>query len=248
MDELLERTYVAERDHFWFKGFRQFIAPLIDRALEGRTDARVLDCGCGTGNNLVSLGQRSDAFGFDITARALHFAHTIGRHRVARASITHIPFRSGFFDLATSFDVLQCLTEEQETLALHHLARVLKPGGAVVLNVAALDVLRGSHALLAQEVRRYTKPLLRQALERAGLRVERLTYTNFSLFPVMLLSRLWQRVAGVSDHDAMVREIGVPAAPVNSLFTSLLSVEARALRVVDMPIGSSLLCLARKPR
>ena len=36
MEQLLEETYRAEREHFWFKGFRQFIAPLVDRALAGR--------------------------------------------------------------------------------------------------------------------------------------------------------------------------------------------------------------------
>ena len=55
MEQLLEETYRAEREHFWFKGFRQFIAPLVDQALAGRPDARLLDCGCGTGTNLESL-------------------------------------------------------------------------------------------------------------------------------------------------------------------------------------------------
>ena len=55
MEQLLEETYRAEREHFWFKGFRQFITPLVDQALAGRPDARLLDCGCGTGTNLDSV-------------------------------------------------------------------------------------------------------------------------------------------------------------------------------------------------
>jgi ubiquinone/menaquinone biosynthesis C-methylase UbiE len=247
MEQLLEETYRAEREHFWFKGFRQFITPLVDEALAGRRDARLLDCGCGTGTNLDLFRGRCQAFGFDLTPGGLRFARTHGGLRVARASITHVPYAPATFDVVTSFDVFQCLTEAQETLALASMARVLKPGGAMVLNVAALEILSGSHAVLSEEVRRYTKPLLRQALTRAGLAVERLTYTNFSLFPLMLATRSWQRFRGAARADALTSEITVPSAPVNTALTAVLSLEARALRLANLPIGSSLLVLARKP-
>jgi ubiquinone/menaquinone biosynthesis C-methylase UbiE len=248
MDQLLEKTFLAEREHFWFKGFRQFIAPLIDRALAGVSSPRALDCGCGTGTNMALLASRAEVFGFDLTRSGLQYARAQGGERVARASITHIPFRSGEFDLATSFDVLVCLTEEQESRAMRELARVLKPGGGLVVNVAALELLRGSHSVLAEEVRRYTKAMLRTALDRGGLQVERMTYTNFTLFPMMLASRTWQRMRGVHRPEEIVREIAVPSPPVNAALTAVLSLEARALRSIDMPIGSSILCLARKPR
>ena len=247
MEQLLEETYRAEREHFWFKGFRQFITPLVDEALAGRRDARLLDCGCGTGTNLDLFRTRCRAFGFDLTPGGLRYARTHGGLRVARASITDVPFTAATFDVVTSFDVFQCLTEAQETQALASMARVLKPGGAMVLNVAALEILSGSHAVLSEEVRRYTKPLLRQALTRAGLVVERLTYTNFSLFPLMLASRAWQRLRGAARPDALTAEITVPSAPVNAALTAVLSLEARALSLTNLPIGSSLLVLARKP-
>ena len=127
------------------------------------------------------------------------------------------------------------------------MARVLKPGGAMILNLAALEILRGSHAVLAEEVRRYTKPLVRQALSRAGLVAERITYTNFSLFPVMLSTRAWQRFRGVDRPEALTSEISVPSPTVNSALTAVLSLEAQALRLTNLPIGSSLLVFARKP-
>jgi SAM-dependent methyltransferase len=246
VDRLLEATFLAEREHFWFKGFRQFITPLIERAVTGVARPRILDCGCGTGSNLAVLQRYGDVFGFDLTPLGLQYAHGSGRYRVARASITHIPFKSGTFDLVTSFDVLQCLTEQQEALALSELARLLKPGGRVVLNVAALELLRGSHSILAEEVRRYRPGLLRKALYRAGFRVERLTFTNASLFPLMLATRTVQRVTGMTSQEDTQREIALPSKPVNALLTGVLSLEARALRMFNMPIGSSLLCLARK--
>jgi hypothetical protein len=62
MDRLLEATARAERDHFWFRGFRRFVEPLVARAAAPRPgpgragrDPDILDCGCGTGHNLVML-------------------------------------------------------------------------------------------------------------------------------------------------------------------------------------------------
>ena len=51
---------------------------------------------------------------------------------------------------------------------------------------------------------------------------------------------------GLATPEEAGTDVVLPPAPVNGLLTLLLRVEARALRVVDMPIGSSLLCVARK--
>ena len=74
----------------------------------------------------------------------------------------------------------------------------------------------------------------------------RITYTNFSIFPVMLLTRVWQRWRGATNGP-LSADIRVPSVPVNATFAALLALEARALRVTNMPVGSSILVLARKP-
>lgn len=246
MDRLLEATWRAEQRHFWFRGFRQFTSLLLDRAAGGRTDLRVLDCGCGTGNNLVLLERYGRAWGFDLTWRGLEFARGLGRTRIAQASIADIPYASSAFDLVTSFDVLQSVTREQELSALQEMWRVLRPGGWLLLNVAAFEILRGNHSVLAEELHRFTKAELRDAVEGAGFRIERLTYSNASLFPLVLSTRMLQRLVGLATPEEAGREIAVPAAPVNATLTALLSIEARLLARFDMPLGSSLLCLARK--
>ncbi|MGH9222016.1 MAG: class I SAM-dependent methyltransferase, partial [Vicinamibacterales bacterium] len=116
--------------------------PAIARAIDGVRDPRILDCGCGTGSNLEMLGRNGRACGFDLTRAGVRFARAHGQ-RVAQASIAAIPFPSGTFDLVTSFDVFQCLPEEVERLAIAEMARVLKPGGALLLHVAALEILHG---------------------------------------------------------------------------------------------------------
>ena len=71
MDRLLEATYRVEQQHFWWKGLRGFVRPLLAEATAGRPDPRILDCGCGTGANLVMLGEFGHASGFDVLFRGL---------------------------------------------------------------------------------------------------------------------------------------------------------------------------------
>ena len=248
MDLMLEATYRAERDHFWFRGFRKFVRPLVGQALAGVKDPLILDCGCGTGANLMMLGEFGRAFGFDLTWTGLTFARRYGQMQVARARVEAAPFPSASFDLTTSFDVLYCLDDDVERRAVEEMFRMLKPGGAAIVNVAALEILHGDHSVLVHEVRRTNRRRMRALLENAGFAVTRMTYTNCSLFPFMLGARLVQRMIGLLPPKEADSDIRVPSAPVNATLSALLSLEAAALRWVNMPVGSSLLCLAHKPR
>jgi SAM-dependent methyltransferase len=243
MDRLLEATARAERDHFWFRGFRRFIEPLVAEAAgNGRPD--ILDCGCGTGNNLLMLRRYGRAYGIDLTWAGLQYARGRGEQFVARATVGALPFAAERFGIVTSFDVLYSLDDEVERRAIAEMFRVLRPGGRVIVNVAALDALRGNHSVLAAEIRRYSRGDLRRRLEAAGFRVSHSTYTNFSILPLVAAVRLKQRLSGhVESND----EISVPSAPVNGMLAGLLALEAAALRVINMPLGSSLVAVAVKP-
>src|SRR5687767_13409900 len=126
MDRLLEATARAERDHFWFRGFRRFVRPLIAQAARSRGSLQILDCGCGTGNNLLLLREYGPSVGIDITMSGLAYAHGRGERQVARASATSLPFSREQFDLVTSFDVLYAFDDVMERDALDEMYRVLR--------------------------------------------------------------------------------------------------------------------------
>ena len=247
MDHLLRATALAERRHFWFRGFRFFVVPLLERAAAGRSGLSLLDCGCGTGNNLDLLGRFGRAFGFDLTASGLALGTEAGRSRLVRASVGAIPFPDDSFDVVTSFDVLYSLPGAVEHAAIREMYRVARPGAWLLINVAAMEMLRGDHSVLSHELRRYSRESLASLATGAGFSIDRITYTNAVLFPTMALARALQRWRGLSVEQEADQDIRVPAAPLNLALTAALKLESLWLRAVNNPFGSSLLCLARKP-
>lgn len=246
LERLLEATSRAEQDHFWFRGFRRFVRPLLAEAVAGVARPRILDCGFGTGVNLKLLSEFGQVWGVDLTWAGIERARRAGHQRVAQATVTSLPFPDGAFDVVASFDVLYCLDDPEEAPAVVEMSRVLRAGGAAVVNVAAMEILRGNHSVLAGEVRRYSRARLRRLLEGSDFEIVRMTYTNAALFPLVLTVRAAQRLVGLAPADRAGREMTVPAAPVNAMLSAALALEAQALRWIDMPFGSSLLCLARK--
>src|SRR6266511_2907918 len=111
---MLTETYRVEQVHFWYRGFRRFIEPLLIRATAGKSHPRILDCGSVTGTNLIFLKQYGVLFGVELTWRGLQFGHERGLRRLAQGSVAALPFRSASVDVAVSFDVLYCLEDRAE--------------------------------------------------------------------------------------------------------------------------------------
>jgi hypothetical protein len=158
-----------------------------------------------------------------------------------------LPLADGAADVVTSFDVLYCLEDMAERQAVREMHRVLANDGVALVNVAALDILRGSHSILTHEQRRYSRRRIVATLEDAGFTVERVTYTNMMTLPIALAIRMTERMTGRAS-TASDAELRVPALPVNALLNTALGLERHLLKVVDLPVGSSVLTVARKTR
>jgi len=245
MERMLEVTAGAENRHYWFRALRRQARLVLDAAVGDRPIGRVVDCGTGTGRNLDWLARYGPAVGVELSPTGLAVARRHGR-RVVRGSVTALPLASTSVALATSFDVLYCLDDASEAAALAEMHRVLIPGGTAFFNVAALDSLHGSHSTLTGEVRRYTPDRLRRRLTTAGFDIGRLTFTNMSLVAPAWLVRSAERVTGRSS-EASEANLRVPASPINTLLDAVLHAEAGLLRVANLPIGTSLMAVARKP-
>ncbi len=236
----------AEHEMWWFRGMRSILRAWVARLgtrLGRPRFQRVLEAGCGTG---YMSRWMADEFGWSITPLDLDFGG-LSHARVPRrtqADITRLPFRDASFDALVSLDVIVHLEKGQEGLALDEFARVLEPGGRLILRASALDILRSRHSQFAHERQRFTASRLRAALASSGFTVDHLSYANSLLLPVALFKfRLWEPLTNQPPESG----VQVPPSPLNQLLELPLQIEAGLLSMgLNLPLGQSLLILARR--
>jgi hypothetical protein len=122
--------------------------------------------------------------------------------------------------------------------------RLLKNGGLLVVTVPAYRFLWSGEDYVSEHHRRYVRKDLLDRVVAAGFAVQRSTYFNTLLFPVMAAVILFRRacVSG-SRFRSNIRPLPVP---INRVLTLLFSIERILLRWVRFPYGGSILCLGVK--
>ena len=136
------------------------------------------------------------------------------------------------FDSVVLINVLEHIEDDAGTLAA--LSRFLRPGGALVLYVPALNGLYGPWDRKVGHFRRYSKWRLREVAAEAGLEVAELRYANLLAIPAWFA---FSRFSAPSNDDpgnslSIWDRTGVPLSRM---------IESR----VRPPLGLNLLCIAR---
>lgn len=231
----------AEEGHFWFAGRRR----LILWALAGHfPDARsFFEVGCGSGYVLAGLQQmRADLAiaGSEVLLAGLHrAAKRLGSSaQLFQMDARRLPF-SEEFDVIGAFDVIEHIVEDEAVLS--EMYRACRPGGGIILTVPQHPWLWSAMDDAAHHIRRYSATDLRAKIEAAGFVVERMTSFVATLLPALVMKRLLQR----RECDLGAELSLSPAA--NWLFGRALSFDEWFIRHgVDLPVGGSLLAVARK--
>lgn len=215
---------------------------LLDGALSGVASPRLLDVGCGTGVAMEEFARFGSISGLDLAHEALRYVKMRDpAFAVVQGDLARLPIASGSLDAILAFDVIEHLADD--AAAIQEMRRALRPGGVVLLNVPAFSSLWSEKDTANHHLRRYTRSSLKSVVGRAGLMVERLTYTNATLFPAIWCFRRLQRLARRPWNSKAEYH---PHAGVNSLLLGVLRMERGLLRLVDLPFGTSVTCLARR--
>ena len=222
---------IEQPGHWWYRAR----ADLLEAALAGfATDTTlVLDVGSADEPSVPWLRGEQHVT-VDVDPRGLHPGEGVC------ASAMSLPFRDATFDLVSAFDVVEHC--EPEAAAVAELARVLRPGGRLLLSVPAYQWAWSDHDVRAGHHRRYTRPRLVAAVEAEGFVVLRATYGFAAVFPLFAAERLTRRV-----RRPAAAKLPEPSPAVERMLIGLSRVERRWLRHHDAPFGSSVFLAADKP-
>lgn len=243
--EAVEYRKLAEvEDAMWyFRALHSHVERELASAL-GEGNATVLDAGCGTGGLIRRLAPRRPNWrwtGADIEPIACALAKeraTTGK--ICEASVTALPFAAESFDAVVSADVLYHV--DDDAAALRQFFRVLRPGGVVVINVAAYRWLWSYHDVAVHSRRRYSRGEMLAKLRVAGFGDPRATYWNTLPFPLVVARR--KLLPAPRDGS----DVHLFPSPVERAFDVAMGLERAWLRAVGrLPFGSSVLAVARKP-
>ena len=236
-----ERLAALEDRHWWFVARRQILADLLHRHVTLPVDARILEAGCGTGGTLSMLSRFGEVCGFEPDAQARAIARGKGGYDIRGGSLpADLPFASDEFDLVGIFDVLEHV--DDDVGSLQALRTMVRPGGHVIITVPAMPGLWSAHDVRHHHRRRYRRRDLVAAVLAARMSIVYLSFFNTLLFPVISGVRLIKNALGRSTSDDVM-----PAQAVNRALTTIFGVERHLLTRLSLPIGVSLLVVARRP-
>jgi 2-polyprenyl-3-methyl-5-hydroxy-6-metoxy-1,4-benzoquinol methylase len=149
----------------------------VRRIAKYKPEGTWLDIGCGSGLNLqeAQFWQRWTLFGLEpVPAMAAYVQDNLGIP-VFNTTLEEFTGHEGEFDIITMWDVLEHLA--YPVAALEKIARLLKPGGILMLstpNLESFDRAWFKEAWVGYELPRhlylFPRPLLKQVLAEKGLR------------------------------------------------------------------------------
>jgi SAM-dependent methyltransferase len=192
------RTFRAQADRC------RFFTALILQHVSANAPLRVLDIGCGTGEQLIDLARALPAAslaGVDISDANIRSARDAARKtpfadRLTFQAADYLDLREGPFDLVLSYSTLQLIPASGPTLAQKLLSDIA-PGGVLVNNMP----VRSPYNLSLLAVRRICRLLRGRATDAVILAAGRLLHGR-DLDAGLLQERVIYMYSLPSHYDA----------------------------------------------
>ena len=233
--------YKSGECYWWSVIQRKEVTYALRRFSDSGSKGKILDVGCGAGVLLSVLSQDARVYGTDLSIKACEFSKRKGIN-VLQADAHCLPLKDNSFNVVFALDLIEHI--EDELTVLKQIYRVCSEGGICIFTVPAWNCLWGARDEWLGHKRRYIIPTLRQMAEKAGFKIIRCNYFIASLFPILFFANKIKRLLRCNTIKSDVAR--VPRL-LNTFLIYFLTAEGRLLSHFYTPIGTSIVCIARKP-
>lgn len=233
--------FEIQKKHWWFVTKKEIVLAAIDGHFHKHAAQKVLDIGCGSGLMLNALEDVGQTFGMDMSDDAISFSREIFKGKVEKGLLPNqIPYEENFFDLIVALDVIEHIDQDVDSLRAIR-SRIVENGKAII-TVPAYMFLWSAFDELNEHKRRYTLTELNTKLVQAGFKVEKISYFNTILFPVIFIVRMLNNILGRDGAS----DVDMPSQPVNYILKKIFGIEKFLLKFINLPFGVSILAVVRK--
>lgn len=239
--EMYRIFFQIQKKHWWFATKRNIILDTVLRYTNLQLSDKILDIGCGSGLMLNTLENIGNTSGMDMSDEAIEFSSEIFTGTIKKGSLPDdVPYPSDYFSLITALDVIEHI--DDDLVSLKTIRNLLKSKGKAVITVPAYMSLWSHFDELNEHKRRYTLNELHQKLLLAGFEIEKISYYNTLLFPVVYIVRKLNNLLGRNGSS----DIDMPSSIMNSILKTIFGFEKFILRYCNMPFGVSILAVVKK--
>lgn len=244
--ETYKLLYTTEETYWWFVGQRLLLQRMVrkyaPKKSEAKSEIKLVDLGCGTGKNIQVLSEFGDAEGIDVADEAIAFCTKKGV-KVTKSNVMDMKLPDSTYDVVTELGVFYHEAVTDDLKAMKEAYRILKPGGIFFVFDCAMMCLFGKHDVAFHGARRYSRKELKTKLEQAGFIVERISYINTLLFPLVYIKRKLEKLSS-KQPESEVQDTINPM--LNKLLTMMYKGEIWLNRHITYPCGINIYAVARK--
>ena len=237
--------YTTENTYWWYRGLHELVGTYVAHcAHNAGISLMILDAGCGTGRMMELVQGYGSVEGVDYSQEALKFCAYRGLRSVASQDLTTWIPPQGKYDIIISLDVLchRAINDEEEVYGKFFQA--LKPGGMLILNLPAFELLKRKHDQAVHTKKRFVKRPTMNVLEKKGYHIACASYRLPFLFAILLAKKAMERIS--SDKN-IHSDLKLLPNWLNSILLFCNRIENMMISSgFSMPFGSSLFLVAQK--
>jgi SAM-dependent methyltransferase len=241
-------TDKLEAESFWVRSRNRLIKSIINKYSMRPNKTRFLDIGCGTGAVIQAVIGNSDLVitGSEIYLKGLFYA----KNKLPDAEFVQFDVTQGIlpekFDMVGAFDVIEHI--EDDIASISNVYEMLYDGGFFIVTVPQYMFLWSRLDEIVKHKRRYTRKELLIKLQRQGFVISYCSSFLFTLFPLMLVSRMidFNKKEKESSEVEFENKVSFPKT-LNWIFDKIMRFDETLISLgMSLPFGGSLLVVAKK--